>query len=39
MRIAARAWKMRQQSREALQSGDLSSGLRLFARSQRLHRP
>lgn len=38
MRIAAKAWHFRQQSRDALLSGDLRTGLRLHAASQRLRR-
>ncbi|HWE03542.1 MAG TPA: hypothetical protein VG326_14145 [Tepidisphaeraceae bacterium] len=37
MRAAASAWAARQQSREALRSGNLRQALRLIARATQLH--
>ena len=38
MQLAARAWRARRRSREALLAGDLDEALRWSAQSRRLHR-
>lgn len=39
MRIAAKAWAMRERSRSALRGGDLAGAMRWVAAAQRLHNP
>ena len=38
MRLAVKAWRLRQRARQAIEAGDCAQGMRLAAKAQQVHR-